>query len=224
MSPTTTSRTARTKKLVTLAVLSTIAYVVMIILKFPVVLFLSYEPKDAIIALGGFLYGPLAAMVMSIIVAFVEMVTVSTTWIYGAVMNALSSCTFACTAAFVYSKKRTIPGAAIGLVAGVAVTVPVMLLWNYTMVPLYMGVPRAVVKDMLVPTFLPYNLLKYSISGAITVLLFKPISLALEKAKLMPQYNTTETSSKRLNTGTIIVSTLVLVSCILFILSWRGII
>ena len=123
-------RSKNTRKLVTLAILSAIAYVVMVLIKIPVVLFLSYEPKDVIIAIGGFLYGPLSAMFMSIVVAFVEMVTVSTTCFYGAIMNILSSCTFACTAAFVYKKWRTLPGAAAGLAGGIVITVPVMLLWN----------------------------------------------------------------------------------------------
>lgn len=45
------------KKLTVLAMLSAIAYVAVALLRFPVVLFLSYEPKDVIIAIGGFLYG-----------------------------------------------------------------------------------------------------------------------------------------------------------------------
>ena len=48
------------KKLTVLAMLSAIAYVAVALLRFPVVLFLSYEPKDVVIAIGGFLYGPAA--------------------------------------------------------------------------------------------------------------------------------------------------------------------
>ena len=40
------------KKLTVLAMLSAIAYVAVALLRFPVVLFLSYEPKDVIIAIG----------------------------------------------------------------------------------------------------------------------------------------------------------------------------
>ena len=41
------------KKLTVLAMLSAIAYVAVALLRFPVVLFLSYEPKDVVIAIGG---------------------------------------------------------------------------------------------------------------------------------------------------------------------------
>ena len=40
------------KKLTVLAMLSAIAYVAVALLRFPVVLFLSYEPKDVVIAMG----------------------------------------------------------------------------------------------------------------------------------------------------------------------------
>ena len=216
-------RSDKTRKLVTLAMLSAVAYVLMVLIKIPVVLFLSYEPKDVIIAIGGFLYGPLSAMAMSIVVALVEMVTVSTTGIYGAIMNALSSCTFACTAAYIYKKWRTLPGAAAGLAGGIVVTVPVMLLWNYLMVPIYMHAPRDVVVTMLVPTFLPFNLLKYGLSAAITMLLYKPIRIALNKSHLLPAPAQGGKKAK-LNIGAVIISALVIITCVLFILSWRGVI
>ena len=87
------------KKLTVLAMLSAIAYVAVALLRFPVVLFLSYEPKDVVIAIGGFLYGPLAALGISLVVSFIEMLTISSTGWIGFVMNFLSSAAFAGTAA-----------------------------------------------------------------------------------------------------------------------------
>ena len=217
-------RSERTRKLVTLAMLSALAYILMVLIKIPVVLFLSYEPKDVIIVIGGFLYGPLSAMVMSVVVALVEMVTVSTTGIYGAIMNALSSCTFACTAAFIYKKWRTLPGAATGLAGGIIITVPVMLLWNYLMVPIYMGAPREVVATMLVPTFLPFNLIKYGLSSAITMLLYKPIRIGLSKSNLLPVTKAPGAKTAKVNIGVIIISAFIIITCVLLILSWQGVI
>ena len=218
-------RSIRTKKLVTLAMLSALAYVLMVLIKIPVVLFLSYEPKDVIIAIGGFLYGPLSAMAMSVIVALVEMVTVSSTGIYGAIMNALSSCTFACTAAFIYKKWRTLPGAATGLAGGIIITVPVMLLWNYLIVPLYtVYITRADVIPMLTSIFLPFNLLKYGLSSAITMLLYKPIRIALSKSNMLPVTKAPGTKVAKLNIGVILISAFIIITCILFILSWQGLI
>ena len=64
---------------------------------------LSYEPKDVVIAIGGFLYGPLAALGISLVVSFIEMLTISSTGWIGFVMNFLSSAAFAGTAALLLS-------------------------------------------------------------------------------------------------------------------------
>ena len=224
---------SRVKKLATLSILSAIAIIVATIVRipvFPAAPFLNIDPKDVVIVIGGFLYGPFAALAMAPIVALIEM-PISGTGPYGAIMNALSSSVFACTASFIYKKWRTITGASIGLVVGVLITVPVMLLWNYLIVPLYMFPPgevatgRAVISEMLIPIFLPFNLLKYGLSAAITMLLYKPIRIALDKSRLLPiSDETSEDSSRKINLGAVIVSIFVVITCILFILSYQGII
>ena len=80
-----------TKKLVLLAMLAAAAFMLVATIRIPVVLFLSYEPKDVIITIGGFLLGPMSAFVISFVVALVEMVTISTTGPIGCLMNLLSS-------------------------------------------------------------------------------------------------------------------------------------
>ena len=118
------------KKLTVLAMLSAIAYVAVALLRFPVVLFLSYEPKDVVIAIGGFLYGPLAALGISLVVSFIEMLTISSTGWIGFVMNFLSSAAFAGTAALLYRKKRTQGSAIAGLFGGALLMTVLMLLWT----------------------------------------------------------------------------------------------
>lgn len=97
-----------TKKITTTAMLAAIAYVVVVVGRIPVVLFLKYDPKDIIITLGGLIWGPLTSFTVSVIVSLIEMVTISENGILGCIMNIVSSCSFACTAAAIYKKKRTI--------------------------------------------------------------------------------------------------------------------
>ena len=99
-------------------------------------MFLSYEPKDVVIAIGGFLYGPLAALGISLVVSFIEMLTISSTGWIGFVMNFLSSAAFAGTAALLYRKKRTQGSAIAGLFGGALLMTVLMLLWNYLITPL----------------------------------------------------------------------------------------
>ena len=176
-----------TKKYVTIAMLSALAYVVMCVARVPMVLFLKYDPKDIIIAIGGFMYGPLAALIMSLAVSFVEMITVSSTGPIGFLMNAISTCAFACTAAYIYQKRHSLKGAIMGLVVGTFTMTAIMLLWNYIITPIYMGLARETIVKMLLPTFLPFNLVKGGLNTAFTLLLYKPLSTILRSNTIIPQ-------------------------------------
>lgn len=173
---------SKTKKLTTVAMLCAITYVVMAVGRIPIVLFLKYDPSDVIVTLGGFIWGPMTSCIVSVVVAVIEMITVSETGILGCIMNIVQTLSFACTAAVIYKKKHTLSGAVIGLVSGWIISVFVMLLWNYLVTPLYMGYSREVVEEMLLPVFLPFNLLKGGLNASITFLLYKPVITALRKS------------------------------------------
>lgn len=178
----------KTKRLTVTAMLCALAFVAVAALRLPItsVEFLKYEPKDVVIAIGGFLYGPLAAVIISGIVSLIEMVSISTTGWIGFVMNVLSSCAFAGVAALVYRRRRTLGGAMLGLGVGVVCMTAAMLLWNYLITPLYMSTPRATVATMLLPVFLPFNLIKGCLNAALTALLYRPVTQGLRRAKLLP--------------------------------------
>ncbi len=210
-----------TRRLTMIGMLCAIAFVIVAFVRIPVVAFLKYEPKDVVITIGGFLFGPLSAFLISAVVSLVEMVTISDTGIIGCIMNLLSTCAFACTAAFVYKKKHTLKGAILGLLAGIAVMVGLMLLWNYLITPYYMGYPREAVAAMLVPVFLPFNLLKGGLNAGITLLIYKPVVGALRRAKLLEA--PARTAPKKGNLGVMLVGALVVVTCTFFVLVLQGV-
>jgi len=211
-----------TKKMTMMAMLSAIAILLVTMVRIPAVAFLYYEPKDVAIVIGGFLFGPLAALMISIVVSFVEMFTVSADGFYGLFMNIIASSTFACTAAFVYKRNRTLKGAVIGLIAGVAINVPVMLLWNYLIVPFYLGVPREVVAGMLIPIFLPFNLIKGVLNAAFIMMIYKPFSIALKKSGMFPSDpSPVSKGSKKKNLGVILVCLFAILTCVLFMFVLR---
>ena len=210
-----------TKKMVLLSMLAAISYLMVVLIRVPVVMFLSYEPKDVIIVISGFLFGPAQAAVISLVVSLVEMFTISDTGPIGALMNFLSTCSFACTAAFIYHKHRTGKGAVVGLICGSLLMIGVMLLWNYMITPLYMtGTSRQDIAAMLIPVFLPFNTLKAGLNTAITLLLYKPLVGALRRARLLPQSAQPRRSAKP---GIYLLGLFLLISCILFLLILRGI-
>ena len=85
----------------TIGMLCAIAFVAKLVSNvFPNVAgFLSFDLKDVVIVIGGFMMGPLTAAVISVIVSLIEMLTISSTGIIGLLMNVLASCAFACVAA-----------------------------------------------------------------------------------------------------------------------------
>lgn len=207
-----------------IAMMCAFAYVIMLVARIPVVLFLKYEPKDVIITIGGFIFGPFTSFLISIVVAFIEMITVSETGIIGFIMNVLSTCCFACTAAYFYKKKHTISGAVLGLVIGIFITTGVMLLWNYFIAPFYMGYPREAIAELLLPAFLPFNLLKGGLNTALTLLLYKPIVSALRKSNMIAFSSApTQTLNKGKRIGVTLIAILLLITCILFVLILRGV-
>jgi len=213
-----------TKKLTTLAMLSALAYLAVVVIRIQLVPFppIKYDPKDIVIVIGGFLFGPLAAVAMSLVVSLLEMLTIPDAggWI-GFLMNVVSTCSFVCTAVIIYSKFRNLKGAVVGLALGIVVMVIVMILWNYLLTPIFMKVPREAVVPMLVSTFLPVNLIKGGLNAAIAMLLYKPVSTALRQAGLMPSPEV-EASKGKLNIGVILLSCFVIATCVLFILVLQG--
>lgn len=189
--------TKSTKKIVLAALFSALAFVVaalsnvipVSLVYIPAVSWLHYDGKDVIIALSGFILGPQYAVAISLISALLEL-TISQTGPIGALMNFLSSAAFACTAAFIYKYKKSIAGAVIGLLSASVVTTAFMLGWNYLMVPLYTpNISREFVKSLLLPGFLPFNLLKSLINSGITLVVYKPLISTLRSIKLVESEN-----------------------------------
>ena len=207
------------KKLVLLAMLAAMAYVIVSLVRIPVVLFLKYEPKDVVITIGGFLLGPMAAFVTSLVVSLLEMVTISETGPIGCLMNLISTCAFSCTAAFIYKRKPTLSGAVSGLAVGGVFMVILMLLWNWLITPLYMGVERSVVEGMLLPAFLPFNTLKAGLNSALVLLLYKPLVTGLRKTGLVETGSSQSGNSKA---SIYLLGAGLLVTCIVLLLVLQG--
>ena len=222
-------KTARmdTKKLATLAMLTALAYVVMYLSKLmpSVNGFLDFDFKDVVLCIGGFVYGPIAALMMIVIVCVLEMVTVSHTDIIGCIMNIVATASFVCTACAIYKRKHTMKGAIAGLASAVVVLVVVMLAWNYFLTPIYQQIPREAVAAMLPTVFLPFNAVKGGLNMTATLLVYKPVVDALRRAKLIPESTShaAPVGAKK-HLGMTIVILFVFVSCVLFALSLQGLI
>lgn len=213
---------SKTKKLTTIGMLCALAYVAVVVGRIPLVLFLKYDPKDVIIVIGGFIFGPITSFAVTVIVSVVQMFTISGTGILGCMMNIISSCSFACTAAFIYKRKHKLSGAMLGLFCGWGCQVVVMMLWNYLIAPIYMGYPRETIVELLIPAFLPFNLIKGGLNAAITMILYKPVVTALRRSNLIESKQ--DSDKMRINIGVLLVALLMIITCVLLIISLNDII
>ena len=204
-----------TRKIALIGLFCAIAYIFTLIggiLPISVAGFLKYDPKDIMVAIAGFILGPASALVISCITALLELVTgISTTGLYGLLMNVISTASFACISAFIYKRKKSLQTAIIGLITATIATTAIMLLWNYFITPFYMQVPREAIVKMLPTAFLPYNLLKYGINSCLALLIYKPLVNAMRKSHIIEADNVGKSSPKL---WIILITSFVLISLI----------
>ena len=107
------NRKSIVKKITLTAMFAALAYVLALIAHFvpiqivPSVSFLKYDPKDILICIAGFIMGPFYAIGVSVVVSFIEMITISSTAFYGFIMNVISTCAFVVPASLIYRYKKS---------------------------------------------------------------------------------------------------------------------
>ncbi|NCC16706.1 MAG: ECF transporter S component [Clostridia bacterium] len=173
-----------TRVMVSLAMLAAISVVLVAAIHFPLIpaaAFLEYDPADIPILIGAFAFGPVAGLLLAIVVSVVQGLTVSAGGgIIGIVMHIVATGGCAFTAGSIYKRNKTRKNAVLALLAGALVQTVAMVIMNMIFTPLFMGQPLEVVLAMLVPIIIPFNLLKAGINCTMTFLLYKSISHLLK--------------------------------------------
>ncbi|AXX65569.1 MAG: ECF transporter S component [Lactobacillus sp.] len=202
-----------------LAAFGALAYLSAAFLKIPMIAFLKYEPKDVILILGGMVFGPIFAIILSVIVPFFELITTSSTGIIGFVMNVIAAICFVLPPVIAYSKKKKTKNLIIGLIVGIIMLTISMLLWNYLLAPIFFGYPRSQVVGMLIPIILPFNLIKGGLNSLFVLILYKPIVKALMKSNILRKsdFNMINNESKWTNYAII---ALIIITIILLVMSY----
>lgn len=172
--------TARLSKLAMMIAISCVL-VLLIRIPYPPAPFLQYDPADIPIYITTFAFGPVAGLVVTVIVSAIQAFLLGGDGIYGFIMHVLATGLFVIVAGCIYRHKKSKKEAVIALVVGVLAITAMMCVANYFITPMYMGVPRKAVLAMLIPVIIPFNLLKAGINALITFLVYKRISRFLHK-------------------------------------------
>lgn len=205
-----------------IGIFSALAFLVTLICKLipSVAGFLSLDGKDAIIAIASFIFGPISAPIISLVVALVELITISETGWYGFLMNFASSAVFSLTASLIYKKGKNYISAIIGFLVSIFTTVGVMLILNTYVTPLYFGMPTESVVNMIPTILFPFNLAKTLINSALSLLLYKPIINALRSARLIPRTEYKTQINKTTILTFILGAILIIIAALILIRIW----
>ncbi len=173
------------RKMALLAVFTAIAYAVTFVFRINVG-FLTFDAKDSIVCIAAMIFDPISGMIVSLLIATIEQLTVGDTGFWGWLMDFASTATFSVVAGAIYHKRRNVVGVVFSLVSAVIATVTVMILCNLLITPIYMKVEIGQVIGLIPTLLLPFNFAKSVLNAGLVLALYKPLINALRAAKLLP--------------------------------------
>ena len=161
-----------------LAMMAAISVVLLLLIRipFPPAPFLVYDPADMPIYITAFAYGPVAGLLVTIIVSLIQAFVLGGDGLYGFLMHVVATGIVALVIGVLYKRKKTKKNAIVCLVIGVVVAVVVMAGMNLLITPFYMGVDVKAVIAMLPTVIIPFNLIKAGLNSVLTFLLYKRLS------------------------------------------------
>ena len=148
---------------------------------FPAAPFLQLDFANVFVLFGGFMYGPVAAIVISLVKECLCLLKTSTGGV-GEIANFIVTFCFVILPTLVYRYKQGLPTVIWTLAAGVVLQIGAAMLSNrFINFPLFMGEGAAAVFASLWWYVLLFNLIKGVAVSLVTVLLYKRISRLLDK-------------------------------------------
>lgn len=205
------------------ATLAGVLYIFNFSMPFAFPSFLDFKFSDIPVLIGSFTLGPISGAIIVVVQILIKLVIEGTTTNFvGELSDLMTCCAFAVTAGVIYSKKRTFKGALIAIAVGIICEVTVAILMNWlVLVPFYVsfffGGSWGPLIGMMTPLFpactketfynfylwgsvLPFNLLRCLVASLVTILVYKRISVLINRfnAKLQPKEGQ-ETKAKKIN-------------------------
>ncbi len=167
------------RKMCTMAVLAALSLVLMLLIRFPIfpaAPWLEYEPANVPILIGGFIYGPAAGIIITLIAALIQALTVSaSSGVIGFIMHAIATGTLVTVSSVYYKYHKTHKGAFIALILGCLSMTAIMIPTNLIISVNFWGLSLESVKASIIPILIPFNLIKSGTNALIVFLTYKTI-------------------------------------------------
>lgn len=193
-------------KMIKISLLSVMAFVLMF-LEFPLPVFpnfLQIDLSDLPALLGGFALGPVSGILIELFKNVLHVMFKGTsTGFVGEFANFMVGSIFVVTAGIIYKMRKSKKTAILGLVAGTVVMSLCASVLNYTMLlPLYAKIFKApieafvamgttinsnikTIKDLVLLSILPFNLLKGVVVSVVTIPIYKKVSPMLHSEEVL---------------------------------------
>lgn len=162
--------------------------------------FMSFDLSGLLEMIGGFMMGPVAAVLIILVKILVQVVTTGTkSAMTGELQNFILSCAYVLPAALIYKRRKTRSRAVMGMAAGTVICALVAVVTNlYLIIPFYvnlMGMTWEAIVGMCakvnplmkdVPTMaifgiIPFNLIKYGVTSVLTLIVYKKVSRPMKE-------------------------------------------
>ena len=148
---------------------------------FPAVPFLEYDPADISILIGTFVFGAPAGLLLTVLTAVIQGITVSAgSGIYGIIMHMIATGTLVLISGTIYQRHKTKKAAIISMASGIIAMSCVMIAANLLITPLFMGVSRDIVWDLM-PFIIFFNVIKAGINCLVTFMVYKKTAAFLRR-------------------------------------------
>lgn len=156
----------------------------------PAVNFLTYDLAAVPILITSFAYGPVAGVLVTVVVSFIQAFLLGGDGIYGFIMHIIASGLFVIIASSFYKKHKTKKVAVIGLAVATVAMIIIMAGANYFITPYYYG--GEAMREMVVslmPFICLFNLIKGVLNSGITLIVYKKISVFLHRESKAKEQN-----------------------------------
>lgn len=177
------------KLLVTTAMMSALATVLMLVVRFsllPGAKFLEYDMGDIPVILSTLFLGlPYGSFVL-VFVSLIQSLTVSaaSSW-QGFIMHVISTGCYIVILKLFMRKKDDMKHLLAGVLTATAGLTLIMIPLNLIFTPLYLHTTVEAVAELLIPAIIPFNFIKGVINSILTFVIYKPLKDGLNKSKLL---------------------------------------
>lgn len=156
-------------------ILASLSLILEVYVHFPVLAaapFLLYSPGDLPIIMASVLVGPLSGVAAAFINATLFVIITGQGGPWGAFMHFVASGGMAFVIGYLAKKTGALH---FSMLAGILTRVALMVPLNLVVTPIYMGVPRSVVAQMILPVIVPFNLIHAGLNTVLSYAALKAL-------------------------------------------------